>query len=260
MAKTKNAEFPADVIKNWLRTRFTIEFIGIWEQINNPNFKLVVFNQFKNEAGDRTFVMSPDKWIKYTNAIGLRSKSGRYGGGTFAHRDIAFEFVSWLSPEFKLYLIKEFQRLKEQEKTTIYSLEWQIKRSLSKNNYHIHTDAIAKNLIVSDSPEFQKSLVYANEADMLNLVLFGQTAKEWEEKNSVDAKRGLNMRDVADITELIILSNLETLNANFITDGLDKVSRAKRLLRIANDQKLVLAKSASVQGLRSLSVGSLGKK
>jgi hypothetical protein len=180
IAKFKNSEFPADVVKNWLRTRFTIEFLGIWEQINNPHFKLVEFDQFKREAGANAFVLSPQKWIETTNAIGMISRSGR-GGGTFAHVDIAFEFASWISPEFKLYIIKDYQRLKSDENSRI-SLDWNVKRVLAKVNYKMHTDAIRDNLIPPELTARRQSFVYADEADMLNVALFGRTAAEWRKK------------------------------------------------------------------------------
>ena len=182
IAKYKNPEFPADVIKNWLRTRFTIDYLGAWEQLYNPNFKLVEFDQFKNEAGTNAFVLSPQKWIESTNAIGLISKSGR-GGGTYAHKDIAFEFASWISVEFKLYIIKDYQRLKSDENSRI-SLDWNVKRILAKVNYRIHTDAIRDNLIPPELTPCQRSFVYADEADLLNTALFGMTAAEWRKANA----------------------------------------------------------------------------
>ena len=252
MAKWKNSEFPADVVKNWLRTKFTIEFLGIWEDAFNPDFNMVEFNQFKNKAGERTFVMSPEKWIKTTNAIGIRSKSGRYGGGTFAHKDIALEFASWLSPEFKLYLIKEFQRLKELEKQTIYNLEWEVKRSIVKTNYRIHTDAIKKQLKTLQLSEFQNNLRYAEEADMLNLILFGQKAKDWEYNNPDLVNQGLNMRDTADITELIVLSGLETLNAYLINQGETKETRIQKLIIEAKKNLESIQNQRSVKVLSDL--------
>jgi phage regulator Rha-like protein len=176
MAKFKGEE-TGIIIANWLTTKFTLEFLGIWEEMNNPNFNLMEFNKIKNQAGSNGFIVSSTKWIVNTNAIGIHSSAGRYGG-TFAHKDIAFEFASWLSPEFKLYLIKEFQRLKEQEKQIIQSLEWQIKRNLAKTNYKIHTNSIAKQLNKKELEKWQERLVYADEADMLNLILWGKTAKE----------------------------------------------------------------------------------
>ena len=180
IAKYKNAEFPADVVKNWMRNRFTIEFLGLWESINNPSFKLVEFDQFKNNAGSNSFVLSPQKWIETTKAIGLISKSGK-GGGTFAHKDIAFEFASWISPEFKLYLIKEFQRLKEEENIRLTS-GWDVKRLLTKINYRIHTDAIKENLIPPIVSRKVAERIYSSEADVLNIALFGMTSKEWRDK------------------------------------------------------------------------------
>lgn len=246
MAKSKNREFPADVVKNWLRTRYTIEFIGIWEQMYNPNFKLVVFNQFKNDAGDRAFVMSPDKWIRSTNAIGMISKSGRYGGGTFAHKDIAFEFATWLSPEFKLYLIKEFQRLKTEESEKL-RLGWDVKRTLAKINYKIHTDAIKENLIPSHISKQSVDIVYASEADVLNMALFGRTAKDWRDKNS--GKEG-NIRDYADVTQLVVLANLEGINAELIRRGVPQSERLMQLNEIAIIQMRSLIGNASIKKLK----------
>ena len=241
MAKFKGEE-TGIIIANWLTTKFTLEFIGIWEEMNNPNFNLMEFHKIKNQAGSNGFIVSSSKWINSTNSIGIRSSTGRYGG-TYAHKDIAFEFASWLSPEFKLYLIKEFQRLKEQEKQTTQSLEWQIKRILAKTNYRIHTDSIAKKLEGKQLAKWQESLIYADEADMLNLILWGQTAKEWEEKNPQEVKQNLNIRDVADIVDLIVLSNLETLNARFIDEGRNKQERSKILNEIAGQQKATISKN-----------------
>ena len=237
MAKWKNSDFPADVVKNWMRTKFTIDFLGIWEKLNNPNFKLVEFDQFKNQAGDRVFVMSPEKWIKDTNAIGIKSKSGRYGGGTFAHKDIAFEFATWLSPEFKLFLIKEFQRLKEEENDRL-SLGWDLKRSLAKINYRVHTDAIKENLIPKLLSTDQINDTYASEADILNKALFGMTAKEWQIANP---KETGNMRDNASVTQLVCLSNLESLNAVLIQKALPQNER----LALLNETAIIQMKSLS---------------
>ena len=212
IAKYKNPEAPADIIKNWMRIRNTIEFLGLWEELNNPDFKLVEFDQFKNEAGANSFVLSPQKWIKETDAIGIISKSGRYGGGTFAHKDIAFEFASWLSPEFKLYIIKDYQRLKEDESHRL-ALDWNVNRILSKTNYRIHTDAIKSNLIPAELPAKDQRFIYADEADVLNVALFGMTAKQWRDLNP-DTKG--NMRDYASIEQLLVLVNLETINALLI--------------------------------------------
>ena len=201
IARHKNPEFPADVVKNWLRIRSTIEFLGLWEQLNNPEFKLVEFDQFKTDAGSNAFVLSPQKWIKETGAIGLISKSGRYGGGTFAHKDIAFEFASWISPEFKLYIIKDYQRLKGEESHRL-ALDWNVKRILTSANYRIHTDAIKDNLIPPELPKRQQGFVYADEADVLNVALFGKTAKQWRSENP--GVKG-NTRDYA----TIIIRNLQ---------------------------------------------------
>jgi len=245
IAKSKNPEFPAEVIKNWLRTRFTIEFVGLWEQINNPHFKLVEFDQFKNESGINSFVLSPEKWIRTTNAIGLRSKSGRYGGGTFAHKDIAFEFASWISAEFKLYLIKEFQRLKNEEKHRLET-GWDVKRQLTKINYRIHTDAIKTHLIPQEVTKNKKDLIYANEADVLNMALFGQTAKEWRDTHK--GKEG-NIRDYTDVLQLVVLANLESLNATFIDQGLPQSKRLMALNQIAITQMKALVGNPSLKHL-----------
>ena len=225
MAKHRNPEFPADVVKNWMRLRSTLEFLGLWEELNNPNFNMVDFDQFKNDAGSNAFVMSPQKWIKSTNAIGLVSKSGRYGGGTFAHKDIAFEFASWLSPEFKLYIIKDYQRLKEDEGHRL-ALDWNVKRILVSANYKIHTDAIKENLIPPELSGQQQSYVYADEADLLNVVLFGKTAKQWRTENP--GVKG-NIRDYATIEQLLVLTNLENLNAYLVKQGVTQPERMKKL-------------------------------
>ncbi len=206
IARLKNAEAPADIIKNWMRSKNTIELLGLWEKLNNPDFKLVEFDQFRNDAGYNHFVLSPKKWIETTQAIGMLSKSGRYGG-TYAHRDIALEFASWISVEFKFYLLKEFQRLKQQEQN---SLDWNVKRSLTKINYRIHTDAVKTHLIPENLNAQQINYVYANEADVLNMALFGKTAKQWREENP--DKEG-NMRDYSNVSQLVCLANLENLNA-----------------------------------------------
>jgi len=237
IAKFKNHKHPADIIKNWIRAKETIIFLGLWEKINNPHFKVVEFDQFRNLAGLNAFVLPPQQWIEKTNAIGLISSSGRYGG-TFAHKDIAFEFASWISAEFRLYLIKEFQRLKEEENER-HSLDWDIKRNLTKINYRIHTDAIKNNLIPEEISKKEENLIYASEADILNLALFGMTAKEWQEKNP---KLKGNIRDYADVSQLVCLSNLENLNALFIKEGLDKSKRLEKLNKIAIEQMTILTK------------------
>ena len=249
LAKTQNNESPADVVKNWLRNKETISFLGIWEELNNEDFKLVEFDQFKNEAGRNAFTMSPQKWIKATNAIGIISKSGKYSGGTFARSDIAFEFASWISPEFKLYLIKEFERLKRNE---IYQekIEWHANRLLSKLNYVVHTDAIKK-YIVPTLTEQQKNFIYANEADVLNVALFGMTAKEWRDNNPELAKSG-NMRDYADLLHLIILNNLENTNAELIKMNIKQSDRLIQLNESARHQMETLKNNRNIKELEVL--------
>lgn len=224
---------PTTVIGNWLRNRNTIEYLGIWESLYNPNFKPIEFEGFKKEAGLNAFTLSPTKWINTTNAIGILSKSGRYGG-TYAHKDIAFKFASWISVEFELYIIKEFQRLKTEEQR---QLGWSAKRELSKINYRIHTDAIKQKLIPAEITPAQASIVYANEADVLNVAMFGMTAKQWREANS-DLKG--NIRDYTTINELICLSNMESLNAVFIEQGIPQGERLVKLNQIAIHQMEVL--------------------
>ena len=246
MAKSKNSEFPADVVKNWLKTRFTIDFMGIWEQMHNPKFNMVEFDQFKSEAGINSFVLSPEKWIKYTRAIGIRSKAGRYGGGTFGHKDIAFEFASWISPEFKLFLIKEFQRLKEQEAVRL-ELGWDLKRALTKINYHIHTDAIQTHLIPNQLSKQKMIMIYANEADVLNMALFGRTAKMWRDENPKDDG---NIRDYADVTQLVVLANLEGINAELIKQNIPQSERLSKLNQIAISQMRSLIGNATIKKLK----------
>ena len=247
LARTQNDEAPADVVKNWLRNKETISFLGVWEELNNENFKLVEFDQFKNEAGKHTFTMSPQKWIRETNAIGIISKSGKYSGGTFARSDIAFEFASWISPEFKLYLIKEFERLKCNEAYQ-EKIEWSVRRSLSKTNYRIHTDSIKEN-IVPTLTDKQKLIVYATEADVINVALFGMTAKEWRENNP--GKEG-NIRDYADILHLVILSNLEVLNASMIENNISSKDRIEKLNETAKRQMAILINDNNVIGIERL--------
>jgi hypothetical protein len=211
MARYRNSERTNYIIQNWMRTRSAIEFCGLWEQLNNPNFKSIEFDAFKNQSGSNSFALAPQKWIEATKAIGIQSKSGKYGG-TFAHRDIAFEFASWISAEFKFYLIKEFQRLKEDENNRL-KLNWDFQRTLSKVNYHIHTDAIKENLIPEKISSKQSSIIYASEADVLNIALFGITAKQWREDNP--SLKG-NVRDYATIEQLVVLSNLENTHALLI--------------------------------------------
>ena len=240
IAKVKNQAFPADVIKNWMRSKMTVLFLGLWEQLHNPTFKLVEFDQFKSQAGLNAFVLPPQTWIEQTNAIGLISKSGRYGG-TYAHKDIAFEFASWVSVEFKLYLITEFERLKEAE---LKQLGWSVKRELTKLNYHIHTDSIQRHLIPRELSPRQISHIYADEADVLNMAIFGMTAQQWREANP--EKTG-NLRDYATFSELICLANLESLNAVMIEERLPQGERLLKLNRTAIHQMQILEKDHARQ-------------
>lgn len=248
MAKARtDAGRAADVIKNWLRARSTLEFLGTWEIMYNTDFKVVEFDHFKSEAGLHTFTLSAKEWIESTHAIGMYVQAGRYGG-TYAHKDIAFEFGSAISPIFKLYLLKEYQRLKDEENDRL-KLEWDAKRFLSKNNYLIHTDAI-KNYVLPQSNHSKSTewLVYADEADLLNVALFGCTAKEWRDANPVLAAKQ-NIRDFASIAQLTVLSNLETHNAEMIKQGIDKAERFDRLKQIAEYQLRVLTEAEAIQKL-----------
>jgi hypothetical protein len=233
---------PGLVISNWMRNRFTIEFNGLWEQMHNPDFNILEFEYVKNEAGANSYVLTPKNWIEKTNAIGIISKSGRHNGGTFAHRDIAFEFASWISPSFKLYLIKEFQRLKDEENKRL-ELDWDLRRSLAKINYTIQTDAIKENLIPRELDPIAMSKIYAEEADILNLALFGITAREWSMNNPNSG----NLRDSATMEQLVVLSNLESINAMLIGQGRPAVERAIELNRIAIIQMKSLVTSQSLQ-------------
>ena len=226
----------SSLIENWLKNKDTILFLGVWEKINNQNFNSLEFEGIKNEAGHNSFYISAKKWIDKTGAIGLIATAGRYGG-TFAHKDIAFEFGSWLSPEFKLYLIKEFQRLKEDENRKL-SLEWNLNRTLSKLNYRIHTDAIKEHIIPPQISEEQEGLFYATEADVLNMALFGKTAKQWRNENP--SKEG-NIRDYASVEQLLVLANIESMNAEFIRMELPQGERLKKLNEIARQQLKSLA-------------------
>ncbi|HQL49559.1 MAG TPA: KilA-N domain-containing protein [Kiritimatiellia bacterium] len=228
IAKYRNPKDAFAIINNWMRSRSTIEFLGLWEKMNNLNFKPLEFDRFRIEAGSNYFVLSPQRWIEATHAIGIVSKSGRYGG-TFAHQDIAFEFASWISAEFKLYLVKEFRRLKEDENRRL-SLAWNLNRTLAKLNYRIHTDAIKDHLIPAALTPEQISMTYASEADVLNVALFGQTAKQWRDANP--ALEG-NMRDYAAIEQLLVLANIEGMNAEFIRMGVSQSDRLVRLNQIA---------------------------
>lgn len=236
IAKYKNTDDPRFVIQNWMRNRNTIEFIGLWEALNNPNFNRVQFDTFRNEAGLNRFTMTPSKWIESTDAIGIVSKAGRYGG-TYAHYDIAMEFASWLSPEFKLYIIQDYKRLKEDENSKL-SLTWNLHREISKINYKIHTDAI-KEYLLKDLTDEQLSFKYASEADMLNVALFDKRAKQWREE-SLDLKG--NMRDYASLNELLVLTNMESYNAILIEKGLEQKGRMIELRDLAKTQLISLEK------------------
>lgn len=242
IAKYRNEMEPFAVINNWMRSRGTIEFLGLWERLSNPDFKPLEFERFRTEAGSNYFVLSPQRWIEATNAIGIIARSGRYGG-TFAHQDIAFEFASWISPEFKLYLVKEFQRLKSEETR---QLGWDLRRDLAKINYRIHTDAIKERLIPQELTRQQISAVYASEADLLNMALFGLTAQEWRLANP--GKKG-NMRDYANVAQLVCLSNLESMNALLIHEGLTQSERLQRLNKSAIQQMKLLTEDARVKKL-----------
>jgi hypothetical protein len=244
IARYKNPDEPKDVVKNWMRSRSTIEFLGLWEQLNNPDFKGVEFDSFLHESGSNAFTLSPQKWISATNAIGVISRSGK-SGGTFAHKDIAFEFASWVSAEFKLYIIKDYQRLKSDENSRI-SLEWSINRTISKINYKIHTNAIKENLIPKLVSKKQQTFTYANEADMLNVALFGRTAREWKEQNPNNQG---NMRDEANIPQLIVLSNMESMNSELIKQGMPQNKRILVLNKMAIDQMTSILGSSTVKQL-----------
>ena len=246
IAKHKNAEATGLVISHWLSTKYTIEFMGLWEQMQNPVFNVTEFSNIKNEAGSNGFVLSSKQWIEKTNAIGIISKAGRYAGGTFAHKDIAFEFASWISAGFKLYLIKEFQRLKSDENDRL-KLEWNLQRTLAKVNYHIHTNAIKENLIPKELTKQQINFVYANEADMLNVALFGMTAKQWRETNP---KAEGNIRDEASIEQLVVLSNMESINAVLIHQSLPQNERLQQLNKIAIAQMKSLLGNKNIKKLK----------
>jgi len=245
IAKVKEGDSrAADIIKNWIRNRGTLEFLGTWEQMYNTDFKVVEFDHFKMQAGLPSFVLGPGQWIEKTNAIGMYVRSGRYGG-TYAHKDIAFEFCSAVNPVFKLYLIKEFQRLKSDE-TRREQLEWNVTRTLAKVNYLVHTNAVKEHLIPDDLSNFKHRFVYANEADLLNLALFNKTSATWRQENP--AAKG-NIRDFATIEQLVVLSNLESFNSELIAEGLDGDTRLKRLNQIAIRQMLVMLDSKSLKKL-----------
>ena len=243
IARHRDSERGDYIIQNWLRNRNTIEFLGIWEQLNNPAFNSIEFDGIRNQAGLNSFSLTPKRWIAQTGAVGIVSKTGRYGG-TYAHKDVAFEFASWVSVEFKLYLIKEFQRLKEAERD---QLGWDIRRNLARINYRIHTDAIKDNLVPPELTPQQMSLVYATEADVLNMALFGMTAKQWRDANP--DKTG-NIRDYANGAQLVCLANMESLNAHFINEGIEQSERLARLNQIAIQQMSALIGEQSLRRLK----------
>ena len=250
IAKYRNEDDPRFVIQNWMRNRNTIEFLGVWEQLNNPDFNRVQFEAVKNDAGLNRFVMTPTKWIDQVNSIGIVSKAGRYGGGTYAHSDIALEFASWISAEFKLYILKDYQRLKKDENSRL-SLNWNLNREIAKLNYRIHTDAIKDNLIPLELTNDQISYKYANEADLLNVALFGMTAKQWREKNS--DKTG-NIRDDATLNQLLVLANMESYNAILIDQGQMMSERLVLLRELALKQMDTLS-AISMDAIKRLPEG-----
>jgi hypothetical protein len=244
IAKYRNAIEPFSIINNWMRSRSTIEFIGLWEQLNNRDFKPIEFERFRTEAGSNYFVLSPQRWIEATNAIGIISKSGRYGG-TFAHVDIAFEFASWISSAFKLYLVTEFKRLKEDEQHRL-SLEWNLQRTLAKVNYRIHTDAIKEHIIPPAVTKEQSNAIYASEADVLNVALFGKTAQQWRSEHPEATG---NIRDEATLEQLVVLSNMESINALLIRQGLAQGERLVQLNRTAITQLTSLSGNLHIRQL-----------
>jgi len=247
IAKYKNPEFPGYVIQNWMRNRSTIEFLGLWEKIENPDFNYLDFEVIEKESGKNSFVLTPKKWIESVNAVGMTARQGRYAA-VFAHKDIAFKFAAWISAEFELYIIKDYQRLKSDENSRI-SLEWNVKRILSKVNYRVHTDAIKENLIPNELTAKQKSFVYADEADVLNVALFGITAAEWRKTNK--DKQG-NMRDYATIEQLLVLANLENVNALYIGKGISQPERIEELNNLAREQLFAMLRNKSVGSLKRL--------
>ena len=247
LARYKNSNNPGDVIIKWMSNKSSFDFYSLWEELFNEDFKLAEFREFKNDAANNSFTMSPSRWISFTNSKGFISKRGKYDGGTFAHPDIALEFASWIDPAFKLYLIKEFERLKHNE-TYQERIEWSVRRSLSKTNYRIHTDSIKEN-IVPTLTDKQKLFIYANEADVINVALFGMTAKEWRENNP--DKEG-NIRDYTDILHLVVLSNLEVLNASMIENNISQKDRLEKLNKTARRQINILTNDSNVIGITKL--------
>lgn len=258
----KNFEGSKSLIGNWMTNKNTIEFLGLWEQMNNPRFKLLEFQEFKNRAGANNFSLSAQRWIEATNAIGIMSKSGKYGG-TYAHKDIAFEFATWLSPEFKLYIIKEFQRMKEDEQK---GLAWDVRRLLSKVNYRLHTTAVKDILVpMAKLSKDKEGMLYADEAEIFNMIIFGMTSQEWRKRNVEASSRGENIRDHASILQLTVLSNLESMNATMIRDGMNKAARYAKLKQIAREQLQNLFSSQeklealAAEGMESGTMGDFRK-
>jgi hypothetical protein len=245
IARYKNANYPSDVIQNWMRLRGTVEYLGLWEKLHNPDFNYLEFEVIDSEAGRNSFVLTPKRWIESTGAIGMTSKQGRYAA-TFAHKDIAFKLAAWISAEFELYLIKDYQRLKLDENSSI-SLEWNVTRILSKVNYRIHTDAIKENLIPSELTAKQRAFVYSDEADLLNVALFGQTAAQWRKDNG---DKPYNMRDYATIEQLLVLANLENINAVYINKGMPQSERIEELNHIARAQLAAMLRNDSLKALK----------
>lgn len=246
IAKKLNEDEPRFVIQNWMRNKDTIDYLGLWESIYNPNFNRVGFEAVENESGRNRFTMSPTKWINSVNSIGMVTKAGKHGGGTYAHFDIAMEFASWISPEFKLYIVTEFKRMKEKEQR---GLGWNLKRTLSKINYNIHTDAIKNNLIPKEVTQNQINMIYADEADIINVALFGMTAREWKQKNP--SKQG-NIRDYANVAELVCLVNLENLNSVYINEGINSKDRLVKLNNIAIHQMTLLTEDNRIKKLENI--------
>lgn len=251
MARFKDANRTNYIIQNWMRSRSTIEYLGVWEQLNNSNFKSIEFDAFRNQAGLNSFILTPKQWIEKTNAIGIISKAGRYGG-TYAHKDIAFNFGMWLSPTFQLYIVKEYQRLKEQENDPLLG-KWNVHRILTKANYTLQTDAIKSIMPKYNLAKYREKIVYASEADMLNLIIFGCTAKDWEQTNPELAKKGYNLRDTATINQLVVLSNIEARNSELLKQhGLKQKERMRVLHQIAKEQLAVLNTNNVEQKFRKL--------
>ena len=255
LARFKNSNNPGDVIIKWMSNKSSFDFYCLWEELFNDNFKLAESREFKNDSATQSFTMSPSRWVNLTNAIGFISKRGKYDGGTFAHPDIALEFASWLDPAFKLYLIKEFKRLKYNESYQ-EKIQWSVRRSLSKTNYRIHTDSIKEN-IVPKLTEKQKQFVYANEADVINVALFGMTASEWRQRNP-DLEG--NIRDYTDVLHLVVLSNLEVLNANMIDNNVNQSERLEKLNTTARKELSILSKNKNVIGIEKIDNELIDKK